>query len=782
MRLSTSTTFLFLFSLFQASLVLTQTPTQTIRGHIIDADTHQPIVGATIVLLDTDPVIGTDADTTGQFRIEDVEVGYHKLEVSSVSYSTLLIPELLLESGNEQVLNLQLTKEEVIVQPLVFYAPVYSPASIAAVSKQVITIEEARRFPATFDDPARLATSYPGVVSVNDQANHITIRGNSPASMSWYLEGVEIVNPSHTSNAGTPNDRLSANGGGVNILSAQLLGASTLLTGAFPSNYGNSLAGVMDMQLRSGNDEQYEFTGQIGLIGIDLAAEGPLAKNSNASFLVNYRYSTLGILTSLGVDLGGETIGFQDLSFNLKLPTEKIGKFTLFGVGGTSSNIFTATRDTSLREIDKDFTDIDFRSKMGVAGVTHLLPVGAASTWRSTIAYSALETTRISDQLSADFTRIPFERDTLSESKLSIHSSLSNRANDKTRIQIGLAATLATYDAFSDSQSGASIIGNGNGWLLRPYANLRYKLNSNLEFQAGLHYTYFTFNNTTALEPRTALTYKKEKHELSLAYGLHSKLQPSQLYFVASADPSRNNLNLGLTKAHHLVLSHQLIINPATRLKTEIYYQRLYDIPEINTMSGSFSTINWEEAFVPTDGLFQNTGEGINYGLEVSWQHFISDGYYYLLAGSLFDSNYTDGEANRNTRFNSNYLFNFTGGKEFTSVKKGKQRTWGINLRLSYIGGFWETPIDELRSAEEGFTVLDYSNAFSIKQPDILKIDSRIYFRKNKKNTSSTFAIDLLNMTNAQNLSFRRYDNFQGSIVNNYQLGLIPNLSWRIEF
>lgn len=772
--------FLFFFLvLSQASWA--QKPTQTIRGSVLDADTQLPLVGATIALIEQEHLRGAMTDSTGKFRLEKVAVGFYKIEISFLGYTTLFIPELLLESGNEQVLEVQLEQEEIEIQPLTLYAPTYSPASIARVSKQVITVEEARRFPATFDDPARLATSYPGVISSNDQANNISVRGNSPASLSWYLEGVEIVNPNHLGTAGTANDRLTANGGGVNVLSAQLLGASTFLSGAFPANYGNSLSGIMDMQLRKGNSEQYEFTGQIGLIGIDLAAEGPFSKKSDASFLINYRYSTLGILSALGVDLGDEAIAFQDISFNLKLPTKKAGKFTLFGIGGQSSNVFDGPRDTLLRLVEKDQFDITSISRVGVLGFTHLLPLGKSS-WRSTIAYSTLQSTRIADQLDANFQQTIFARDTLEESKLSVQTNFSTRPNDRVRWQVGVSATLLDAKVYSESPTSAQLIGTGTGWLLRPYTNLRVQLRPEVEMLAGVHYTYYTFNESTAVEPRASLRWVNDRQQLSLAYGLHSKLQPTQLYFLQSPEDPEANRDLGFTQAHHVVLSHQLFTGPSAKLRTELYYQQLFNVPETSLLTGRISALNWEEAFLQTNLPFRNTGSGRNYGLEVSWQQYFSKTYYYLLNASIFDSRYSDGDTQRNTRFNSNYLFNLTGGKEFSKNKKGSQRTWGINLRISYIGGFWETPIDEAASAALNYTVFDLSQAYTQKQPDVFKIDSRFYFRKDRQRSSTTIALDLQNMTNQQNLAYRYYDALQGQVLDKYQLGLIPNLSWRIEF
>ena len=123
------------------------------------------------------------------------------------------------------------------------------------------------------------------------------------------------------------------------------------------------------MKLRDGNYYDHEFTGQIGLIRIHLAAEGPLSSRKNGgSYLANYRYSTLGVLSAMGVDLGDEAIAFQDAAFHLKLPAKQLGSFSLFGMGGMSTNVFAAQRDTALWEVQKDRYDIGFDSKMGLLG------------------------------------------------------------------------------------------------------------------------------------------------------------------------------------------------------------------------------------------------------------------------------------------------------------------------------------------------------------------------------------------------------------------------------
>ena len=301
-----STLFSLLFSTLSA-----QTITQTVRGTVVEQATLQPLVGATVYLKGAD--LGSSTNEQGSFVIQEVPIGRYVLEVSFVGYETVQISGLLIKSGKETILKITLSPtaqnlDEVVVQE----ERVYPTKMNTPLRSRSFTVEETRRFAATFFDPGRLATSFPGVVGVNDQANHISVRGNSPNSMLWRVEGIDIVNPNHLSNAGTFSDRRAASGGSQSVLSTQVLDNSQFLTGAFPANYGNTIGGAFDMQLRTGNNQQREYTVQAGLIGLEFAAEGPFTEGGESSYLANYRYSTVGLLTNvIGLDFGGEAISFH---------------------------------------------------------------------------------------------------------------------------------------------------------------------------------------------------------------------------------------------------------------------------------------------------------------------------------------------------------------------------------------------------------------------------------------------------------------------------------------
>lgn len=761
------------------SLHLFAQNTQNIRGKIIDNDSERPISGASVQLANAK--IGSTANENGEFKLTNVPVGRHILKISSVGYETQEIAELLLESGKELILEIKLKESSKQLAEAVVKAS--SPnLSGAVTSIQSITIEQVMRYPATFLDPARLAQSFAGVTNDNDQANGMAIRGNSPNSMQWRLEGVEIVNPNHLSNAGTFGDRSTQNAGGTNMLSAQLLGNMNFLTGAFPAEYGNALSGVMDMRLRAGNNQKHEFTAQAGLIGIDLAAEGPLSSAKNASYLVNYRYSFTGLLGLMGISFGGEAIKFQDFSMNLTFPTAHAGTFTAFGIVGNSSNIFKTQRDATQWIYEKNAYDITFKSKMGVGGITHHLKVGNNATLHSVLAVSGLQNQRLGYLLNATtYNSTLVESDSISKQKISFTTGLTQKLSSSQVVKLGIFLT-HNYDKMAITGTQKAV-GSGSGLVIQPYVSWAVNLSEKLKANLGFHYLNYTFNKSQSLEPRASFVYTlSPKQSIGLAYGLHSQLQMPQVYFGYNLlDNSNINKNIGLTKAHHLVLNHQVWLSKSAYFKTELYYQKLFNVPITSAAQSGlsdFSTLNLIENFI--NNKLYNVGTGQNYGIELTYQKYLTKGFFMLTNLSLYNSTYKGSDnVERSTRFNGNHIFNLTVGKEWA---KKNNKLWGANARIVWLGGLRDTPIDLAASTAAQKTVYVANQAFSSKQQDFFRPDVRLYWRKSKKTYSRMISLDIQNVAGVQNVAFSYYDFMQKQIVKKYQLGMIPMLNYRWEF
>ena len=764
--------------IFSSSFTIAQTYTSTIRGVIKDADTGVPLKGANVSVGGEGQLSSND----GSFRFDKLPVGRYVLTISYLGYESRSIPEILLESGKESVQDVRLNPAGRQLEA----ATVTGNRPGAFNSVQEITIEQTLRYAATYLDPARVATSFPGVAAANDQANGLVIRGNSPNGMQWRLEGVEIVNPNHLSNAGTFSDRVTTTGGGVNILSTQLLSNSYFMSGAFPAQYGNALSGVLDMNLRKGNDEKTEFVAQASLIGIDVAAEGPFSKKSKASYLANYRYSFTGLLGAMGVDFGGEVNKFQDFSFNINLPTAKAGTFTIFGLGGVSENVFTADRDSATWEFQKDGRDIIFKNKMGAGGISHAVALGRKTAWNTTIVASGLTTSRESYDVSvSENSRQLTDRDEQTKERLSLSTYITHRINDKNRLKGGVYIT-RQLDRIGQFRNDTEYENELNGWLIQPFVNWTSRITENITSEIGLHSMISRLNmveqegQSFTLEPRAAIKWQLDNsQQLSFSYGLHSQLQLPQVYMSNySTTTFFGNIHLKPSRSHHLVAGYQKNFAKNSSLKLEAYWQHMYDVPVSDGVSNSFSALNVIENDVNRSLI--NAGKGRTYGIEATYQKLLTDQYYILLSGSLYSATYEGSDGiRRDSRFNGRHTFSFTGGKEFRS---GEQSTWGFNAKILWVGGFRDTPIDVTASAANRLTTYIEDQAFSIKMKDYFRPDIRIYWKKNKTKYNRTLALDIQNISGTKNEAYSYYDTFQSRVVRQYQLGLIPVLSYRWEF
>ena len=768
--------------------------TQTIRGTVTDEWHGQPLAGATVELQpaqNTEP-IGAVTDEQGRFRLLEVPVGRHQLVVSYLGYETSKITGLLIEAGKEVIQNISLKEATEALGEVVITAAAENTIP-HPLSNYTLKVEEQFRYPTTFYDPVRLAMTLPGVTGADDQANHISVRGNSPASVQWRLEGVEIVNPNHTANAGTFSDRPTAAGGGVNILSAQLLGSSNFLTGAYPAGYGNALGGIMDMYFRNGNNEQHEFTAQAGVIGLEAAAEGPLKRQASGvrnqeskpgSYLVNYRYSFVGILTAAGADFGGEEITFQDVSFHLNFPVLKNAELGFFGMGGMSKNIFNSPFEEDGVSEEKELFDIDFKSKMGAAGLTFKNTFNNKIKLNTTLVYSGLEHERVSLRVADVPEPTRWSDDDILESKLAFLAKLFYKKNTRQQWDFGIQINNEQSEFntfFTDNFGQYAYGGKISGWLLQPFINSYFYLSPKLKLNIGLHGHHFTeAPENTAVLPRATLSYfLNKKQKLSLAFGYYAQRHPAQIYAANLISDD----GLAPTKSQQITTAFQHKTDKGTLFKTEIYHQYLFDVPVSIIEGSTYSVLNNLENFLPLRDTIAGTGKGRNYGIDFFIEQPIFKKSFTRIGASLYRSLYTASDgAERPTRFDGRYLINATGGTEKVKRKNGKTIIRGITSRITFYGGFRQTPIFSAASMAFGRTIFNEQQANKNKLNNYFRYDMRIYWKWNKPNRSTTLSIDIQNLFGRKNEAFQFYDQVQRRTITKKQLGFIPLLSYRVEF
>lgn len=792
------------FSLLSFS-VFCQRLTQTIRGTVTDADSKTPLELVGVKVLNLDTTIYSITDAGGKFRLLKVPVGRHSIKFSFVGYEDVLLQNIVVTTGKEVVLNVEMreklfvgTEVEIIAQK----DKTKANNDLVTNSARNFQSEETERYAGSRGDPAKMVANYAGVATGNDARNDIIVRGNSPLGVLWRLENTDIPSPNHFSTQG-------ATGGPVSILNNSLLASSDFLTGAFPAEFGNKMAAVFDLKLRNGNNEKTEFLTQFGLNGLEAGIEGPIrlankkktdsisSSGNNASFLVNYRYSTLKLFQLAGISFGVSGLPqYQDLTFKLNIPTAKAGVFSIWGIGGMSKiSLLDSEKDSSDWSFIGAGEDLEFGSKMGVLGFSHLAFFTDKLSGKFNFSVSGTQFDVKIDTLSVDNKPYRVFVNDSKEGQFFANYTFTNKINQHHLFKAGITAKnmLFNYRSYFWSRPNKLYIDQfkdkNNAYTFQSFLHWQYRITNKLTFNSGLHYNLFVLSKSGAVEPRAGLRWQfLPKHTLSGSFGMHSQALPLIYYFYNAYDSSsatyaQTNKSLELSKSSHYVFAYDLNFGKDFRFKLENYYQDLYNIPIEKFRKNSFSTINVGNelnGITLVDSL-ENKGTGFNYGTEITLEKFFSKGYYFLNSLSLYESRYKGSDGiSRNTAFSGGYVYNILGGIELPIGKKNQ--TLGFDVKFTLAGGNRYTPVDLPQSILINNAAYIDSLAFSKQFRSYKKLDIKISYRINRKHVSHYFYVHIENTLNNKNVLQQVYNETKKEMTEEYQLGLFPYGGYRIEF
>ena len=785
---------------------------QTIRGTVLDIDSEMPLIGATISILDFDPIMGTTTDIEGKFNLTDVPLGRVTIQFSYLGYESKVIPNVVVNSGKEVILNISLEESVVSLEEVTIIAQKNKGEAInemALLSARSVSAEETDRYAGNFNDPSRILSNFAGVTTSHDGGNELIVRGNSPKYIQWRLEGIQITNPNHFGDQ-------SAVGGSISTLNNNLLASSDFYTSAFSPEFGDVLSGVYDVKLRNGNNEKSEKVFGFGLLGTDITLEGPFSKNYGGSYLVNYRYSTASIINSLGLLDGVDGVPkFQDAAFKLNLPTQKFGTFNVFGLGGKSNfsfdDVTPALWDTPGDLAPNQREAYEKNAHLINLGINHTISFTENSFLKTSISFA---NEKVKDEVfESDVIRSFDEQgiflsDSIINTNLNYNSNLlknnyraaityNHKFNAKHKIKAGSKVALSNMqnnvsNLSPDLERISLVDFDENITTIRNFASWKYRANEKLTIVSGIHNMNVLLTDESTVEPRLALQYQvSPTFTLSGGYGLHSNMESIHNYF--SKVPSsagyftEPNRDLGLLKSHHYILGTEKRFGKNIRFKVEAYYQDLFNLPVENDPTSHYSTINEGLEFNYVDLV--NEGTGKNYGLEFTLEKFFDNQFYYLINASLYESKYTalDG-VERNTRYNGNYLFNLITGYEFEGLGKKNNQSLNLNAKIFYGGG---KNILSLRRDSQGNLDIDpsnniywdYENAYENKLEDIHLIVLSASYKWNRKKTTHELYLTLDNLTNTKGRISEFYDEREPNQIGYMkQFGFFPNLLYRVYF
>lgn len=779
---------------------LSAQPVQTIRGSVFELISNQPLTGATIALYeDTVLIQGTISDENGKYRLENIPVGRYHLAASYIGYIPKAIKDIVVMSARQTIIDFHLEAAAFEIGEIVIRAGDKKGRAInemALVSAREFSVDETERYAGSRGDPARMASSFAGVLGNNDNSNDIVVRGNTPIGLLWRMEGINLPNPNHFAVAGNT-------GGPVGILNNKTLANSDFITGAFPAEYGNTVAGVFDLHLRNGNNEKTGFIGEIGFLGLELLAEGPISKKSGASYLATYRYSTLAAFNALGIDIGTDAIPeYQDASFKLNFPIKKSANLALFGLAGKSKIdiLKSETEDPFQGDVFGNAnSDEYFRSGMGVLGLKYTQSISSKLLLQATLSASTEMSKNTIFLLDWDINANPptvknylqtqgykFRQD-----KYGLSIQLNQNINTRNQLQYGVYTDYYHFNYadsllnLTDSLFITRLDHKGPGLLIQPFITWKSRISGPFSLVAGLHAQWLDFSSSFVLEPRAGLQWQiNDNTRADIGIGQHSQMNPSYIYFAnvydSNGQSTQYNKQLDFLRSTHFILGLEHYFNSNFRIKAEAYYQHLYDVP-VTVSPSSYSILNEGDdlsRFFP-DSL-NNNGTGRNMGIELTLEKFFSQNYFFLITASLFDSKYTASDQKEySTVFNSNYVVNILGTKEFRTGKS-KKDVLSFGIKITWAGGKRYTPIDSTASALAGLAVYDNSMRNAAQFDDYFRADLKINYRINANKATHELGLDLVNIFDTENVFKISYNPIQQKVFSEPQLGFLPIFYYRL--
>ncbi|MBL7986527.1 MAG: TonB-dependent receptor [Chlorobi bacterium] len=754
------------------------TPTQTVKGEVMNLQTGAPVAGATVAVAGT--TLGGISRPDGSFRIEQVPVGRHVVRVSSVGFQPITT-DIIVTSGRQVVLSFQLQESVMQSKELVVTAnsdDPFKPINEAAlVSADAFTVDEVSRYAGARDDPARMAQNFAGVLGSTGLRNDIVIRGGSPTELLWRIDGIEIPNPNHFATQG-------GTGGPVNAINTNLLANSDFLTGAFPAEYGGRLSGVFDLRTRRGNDERYEAVAQMGFAGFEGMIEGPVPAGA---FIASYRRSTLQVFDGLSIPIGIDAVPkYWDGMAKIDLTPTDRDQISLMALAGVSDIDLFASDDDSVFTGDQDI----------VSG-SDLAVVGAQ--WRHLFSETVVGKLTLSHvftgyQLRVDSLTTNGESEVLNSTRWMNDNSSERYLSAKMEFTVvpspshyltagaegrslGFALDRQRYTPNVNGEQ-ARIKDDGSTGQALGYFNWNWRPTDELSLNAGVFGQYLGISQKSSIEPRLSLAWQLQPGQsVSAGVGVHRQAQALPVYFYPD-----DNRSLDFTEATHYVLGYSSTIAQNWLVKAETYWKQLGHVPVSRDSATSYSLLNQGASFntIGASERLTSEGKGRSYGAELTLRRRFVEGWYVTATASLFRQEYAGSDGVwRNGAFDNRYILNLLAGYEW-KISSGFTVEFGGKFTLA--GGAPYTPIDLATSRLIHATYLDDGRRYAERNSDYARLDLRTDFRQNFGGWSLIGFVSVENVTNRKNIQERQYDPLRDQVEIVHQTGLLPIGGFRIEF
>lgn len=797
---------------------------QVVRGQVLDLGSRSPLVDVEIEILNTSPRIFTRTDEDGKFRLENVPIGRHKILFSKEGYEELVINGLEVSSAKEAVLVLKM--EESIVKTVSSESgekPIKKPTKVSIIRSakdapnnefaittvRLFSTEEVGRFSGARQDPARIVSSYAGMLNINDRENHLSVRSGSPTMLQWRIDGIPVQSPNHLSSFGST-------GGRFNILNPSMMDNSDLFLGSKPAEYGNSAGAVFDVALKKGNEEKFEGMAQIsGATGGQFMMEGPLSKKKNGSFSAAFRYGLfnfagMGLENLANKDASYENFqsspSFWDYTIKFDLPKNKAGEFSFWTIGGIAKEFMDGKDSAYARKNPyiNSGEQLSHKTNIGAVGLRHR------------IAFGKRQQAYLLTRIGGTFSQIEYNKKlfTTNDSAqwvfnknddlftLVLSSVYTQKISRKLSLRAGIFAesysvgsiaikNAASATEFTDSTNTYALLGQG-------HAQVLFRASKKVLLTLGFNAMYLTLNQRFAPEPKFGLRwFIADRHSIFASFGVYNQMQPWTFYNYEKIDSSSGQIvlpfqNLPFMRSHHYFFGYEFVASEDWRIRADVYNQLSYNIL-MDSIHEQHASANYGgiEPFNLNDNM-SPIGNMVSGGVEISIERFFDKGYYLIANSSFFFNRYyrsstvAYGSLPLNDihigRFGDGFGARLLAGKEFF-IGARRMNRFTVDFRASYNGTAYTAQIDLPASQIARQTIYDDTKS-NMKMKDYIRFDLKfgLIFNGAKGRTSHWLFFDFLNVSNFKNISGFYYDADRSTIRPIYQRPFSVDLFYQFRF
>ncbi len=741
-----------------------------LSGTATDKNTQKPLAGVNVLLQPGGK--GTTTDSLGTFRLRGLAPGTYSLQLTTVGYQTVTLPNLVLNTGNETNLNIELEQSVSQLTDVVVSGrrnSVKATSLESPLSVQRLTTEEIKANPGGNFDISRVIQSLPGVgggVGGGGFRNDIIIRGGAPSENVFYLDGIEIPIINHFATQG-------AGGGPQGILNVSFIEDVKLSTSAFDARYDNTLSSVFQFKQKNGNPNRLQ--GNFRLSGTEAAAtfDGPLSKNT--TFLASARRSYLQLLFS-ALDLPIRP-NYWDFQFKTTTKLNKKTTLSFLGVGAIDEFSFAAPKEATPEKLYAINSSPSINQWSYTVGAT-LKRLTKSGFWNLSVSRNTLDNQadRFEDNQQPTESQRTLRiqsRETENKLRFDVTSNF-----DGWKLSYGAVAQLVQFDnsffqrfrpQVTDEQGNviqaAQTLNAASDLNMLRYGAFiqagKRILNDRLALSAGLRADANDLGNSEGnplkqLSPRISASYAlSSKWNLSASYGMYYRL-PSYTQLAYTQMMNSNLLvNPGkYIRSVHYVAGVEYLPSNATRFTLEGFYKRYSNYP-VSTLDGvSLANKGTDFGAVGNEPVTQN-GKGRVFGFEFFAQQKLTKRFFGILSYTFYRSEFTD-LSGRYLRANwdNQHLLSLTWGYKFN-------RNWELGLKFRYQGRAPFTPFDmtasQLNFLTLGNGILDFSRTNSQELPAFHASDVRIDKKWNFRRFTFDLFLDVQNWYGARNPGLPQY-------------------------